>query len=281
MDFYLFDGSEAKKLVGQEFFKSDYEGEIIMGGTDEDFIAGFYGYGSKFLRFKKDKDCETKLNSSNFEVDGGVAVINHLPFCYTADDISFWFGARLAKIKNIRMMRNPDLDGEIIFYSEDDPFLMVAPSNFPIDLTDELKLKNYTKIKVEDTNNLPSSYKEELGGGLVISALGKDNQWDYFRLVDQGFGASANATWVSSAISPQAPQSAAILEYFGKDNGGKINFYFSIDDAKTWIPAPLGETIYFSDRTNAKNLRWKMDLIGSNDPSQSPFVDLVRMSYGI
>jgi hypothetical protein len=270
-DFYLFDGIKAKKLVGQEFFKSDYSGEIIMGGTDEDFIAGFYGYGSKFLRFKKNKDCEAKLNSPDYIVDGGTAVIDHLPFCYLANDISFWFGSRLAKIKNIKMIRNPDLDGEIVFYAEDNPFLMVAPSNFPIDLTDRLKLTNYAKIKIVDINS-----------DLVILVLDKvTGSWSYVRLVDQGFGASASATWVSSPISPQAPQSAAILEYSGAENTGKINFYFSIDDAKTWIPASIGETIYFTDKANAKNLRWKMDITGSDDPSQSPFVDSVRMSYGI
>lgn len=257
---YKFDGRDLERLVEQGFYESDYSGKFLLGGKDNDFLAGFYGEGSKVLRFIKEGKGRLK-----------------------AWDVSFWFNTKLAQgiagagIENLLILNT---EAGYIFYSQAPPLFLLANSNFLFDLTDELDLKKFQKIIVQ-----------RVGTNKFLIIAYENGQRKLYEFKNFGFDKSTRVSFVSLDLIGNTNQkgnivSAAILEYLGSKKGGEWQFYFSVDGGETWRETELGKTIYFEPvSVQALDFRWRVDFIptfdsDSSDNFHSPFLYQLRLSYG-
>ncbi len=259
---YAYDGKKYVRLVGKEFFKSDYIGQFLLGGTDEEFIAGFYGFGSKILRFKQE-DC---VSRSMFSFLGFDKLIDNLNSCYSSQDVSYWFSSRLARVKDIDFL---EYDSHYIFYSKTEPFFGITDNNFLMDLTSELKFNDFKKVLAKR--------KEDK---IFLSAHNKNGKEEYFDFKFLGFDKSKTVSWVSSNLVKKEVLGAAITSYTGSKDGGDIKFYFS-NNGNDWINADPGKNVYFAGaKGDELGLYWRVDLISdAKDDFASPFLGQVSMSY--
>ena len=257
---YAYDGKNYRKLIGEEFLKSDFGGKFLLGGTDLEFIAGFYGFGSKILKFKRNAECTNNLISF-FKY---YKIIDHLTACYQAQDISHWFSSRMAGIRGVNFFKNGNI---YIFHSNQAPFFAVANNDFLLDLTETLRLDQFQNVIVESQE-----------GKIVLSTSNNDER-KLFEFVFQGFDKSKPVSWVSSNLTKKTIKGAAIVSYVGHKDGGDIKFYFSVN-GEDWEEAEPGENVYFSERNEEPEFYWRADLVPQeDDPTTSPFLSQVNMSY--
>lgn len=256
-EIYMYDGEKYTKLVGKEFFNSDYKGQFLLGGTDNEFIAGYYGLDSKLLRFKQKETCDADR--------WFYKVIDNLNECYQAEDVSHWFRSRVGKILDIKFF---NYKKHYVFYSTSQPFFGITDNNFLIDLTPELKLDNYQKVKLEYFNDK-----------VLVKTDSKKGK-KYFEFDFLGFDKSQTVSWVSSSLVDKTVKGASITSFTGKEQGGNFEFYFSNND-KDWIKVEPGKNVYFENFEDRKiGFYWRVDLIPSQgDPFASPFLSQVSMSY--
>ena len=257
---YAYDGKKYKKIIGEEFLKSDFKGRFLLGGTDLEFVAGFYGYNSKILKFKRNAKCTNNIISF-FKY---YKVIDHLTACYAAKDVSHWFSSRMAGLRGVRFFKN----GEVyVFHSDKSPFFAIANNDFLIDLTEKLKLDGFRQVFVKNNK-----------GKIMLSAANGAKK-ELFEFVFKGFDKSKTVSWVSSNLTKKKIKGATIVSYTGYKDGGDIEFYFSVN-GKDWQEAEPGKNVYFAKYGKDPEFYWRADIVPKEDnPATSPFLSKVSMSY--
>jgi len=248
---YKFDGKNIFKLADEDFLKSDYPGEFILGGSDSDFLVGFYGLGSRVLRFYP-------LSEND----------------YDAFWVSFWFNTKIVKELNIQDIVILKTKTGYIFYSKTVPLFLLVNGNCPVNLTKTLDLDKLQKITIEPIQKENS---------FLIIAFENNEPLKYFEFENLGFDKSKTLSFVSSNLTPTKQTrkiiSATILDYLGKEDGGKFQFYFSTDSGENWLEVQSGETKFFDD---GFSLQWRVDFVPDlKDNFLSPFLYQVGLTFAV
>lgn len=257
---YLYDGNRFEKLVGPEFYKSNYANEFLMGGNDNEFIAGFYGYGNRLLKFKKTEICDKKkAQIENYQI------IEHLTLCYEAEDISHWFSSRIKEFSPISFVKK---DTDYIFYSVSQPKVIAIEQNIPIDITSDLELGvdiNMLRIK---------NYEPGMTDWILWTQDNAQKEKEY-ELKINGFDLNEKLEWTSNTLNKKKfVSSVAITGYKGL---GEIEFALSADGGATWQKALPGQLVSFQE-TNNPDFRWRASL-NPDSNNQTPFLNQVSLSY--
>ena len=290
LDLYAYDGANLQKLAGGNFYSSDYPispEKIILAGERDDFIAGFYGWESKILRFVK---------------AGGDSVLSP---AYEAFDVSYWLETKLAgRIGELKVLKvrgdSPSLGsgaetgagptpgagrGSYLFYSGKEGVFLLVADGLPLDFSSKVFPRKFSRVQIQESKNgfFQIAGFDKNGNGYHLAKL--------FEFKFLGFDASKKVSFISSNLRSFLPssesgaeiKSAEILAYLGSQGKGKIDFYFSTDGGKKWLKALPGERIVFKNSPKKNDLRWRVDLGGEKSKisliESSPFLGLVKIIY--
>ncbi|HUX36163.1 MAG TPA: hypothetical protein VMV71_03990 [Candidatus Paceibacterota bacterium] len=108
-----------------------------------------------------------------------------------------------------------------------------------------------------------------------------------FRLTDLGFDAGSKVVWESSNLNQWSNDlvSGDVFRIDADENGGALNYFLSADGGQSWLPAKLGETVYFNkDIVTGKtgnDFRYKIEISPGSNRFQSPWVDTIGVEYSV
>jgi hypothetical protein len=111
----------------------------------------------------------------------------------------------------------------------------------------------------------------------VVYGIGSSEKGSsVWRLTNRGFDASRTVRWESSKLNPPGTDViGAILR--SRDDGGGAAYLFSNDGGAAWVRAALGDGIVFTQQ--GTDFRFRVELAPGPDPSKSPWVHRVEVSY--
>lgn len=248
---YYFDEGNFNRVFDEEApFKSEYEGKIGFGGSDNNFLViygGFTGSGYHVIPGEKQ------------------------------ENISELFGIRLMNDGFHPQAIKGD-DGDWYIYS-------LTPGNTRLiklfqNGTDSIRgVVNLTNLISISRAEKASFYLSEEDFTLFAKISSSGNESNYWKFVDKGFDKSNTQVLFSSDINnnPSEVREASIESYKFSDVGGDVSFYMS-NNQRDWFEVDIGQTIEFPDK-KGNHLIWKVEANPDTNQRTTPFLDLIRLKY--